>query len=109
MHSLRLHKLSLRQFSQSIPAPYHNPASRLDGRFEAGIIFREVGYLTPHESSLIVGQKFEFDFIHRSNTKLLQKIFRQGNPSPRSDCHCPHANHPLQTRPIFGTATSMAP
>jgi hypothetical protein len=88
---------SLRQFLQSIPALYHNLAGRLDGRLESGVICRDLRWLTPHESSLPVWQQFEFDFISRSDAKVLQKVFRQCDPPPRSDCQCPHANDPLST------------
>jgi hypothetical protein len=108
-HSPTRHKSSLRQFSQSIPAFYHNLAGRLDGHFEAGVIRSDLRWLTQHESCLGVWKQLEFNFISRSNTKVLEKIFRQGDPSPRSDCQFPHANAILfQRRPIFFTATSVA-
>lgn len=90
-----LQKVSLRQLSESIPAPHHHSAGRLDGCFKAGPTCRDLRWLPPHESSLTVRQQLKFDFISRSNTKVLQEIFRQGDPPARSDCHCPHTYHPL--------------
>jgi hypothetical protein len=70
------HKSSLRQLSESIPAPCHNLAGRLDYRFKAGAICRTLRWLTPDERCLTVWKQLKFNFISGSNTKVLEKIFR---------------------------------
>jgi hypothetical protein len=49
---------------------------------------------SPHESSLIVWEQFEFNCTSRFNAKVPEDIFRQSDSSPRVDFISPHRSHP---------------